>query len=159
MMSGISGPARWSPWVIRQGGVSVSSGCERLCRRQDQENGCNPRTMYHADISAEVEGERDAVVEENTPETPAPEGVEADDVAAAVTEPAEPEEIQKGLDEYLAERASAAFEFGKKEGRRVNAETLEGSEFRRQGIDDFFTGKVSFHRISSRVLYTCNAKC
>jgi len=92
-----------------------------------------------AELTAEVEGQADAVVEENTPQSPAPEGVEADQVAAE--EPVEPEEIQKSLDEYLAERAAAAVSFGKKEGRTVTAETLEGSEFVRQGIDEFYSSR------------------
>lgn len=112
-----------------------------------------PHTVHpqiYADFAAEVEGERDAAVEENAPATPGPDVVEADaaadataDTAAAAPAEVDPEENQKGLDAYLAERAAAAFEFGKKEGRQVNADSLEGQEFRRQGIEDFFSAKVS----------------
>ncbi len=53
--------------------------------------------------------------------------------------------MQKSYDEFLAERAQAALVMGlgKKEGRQVNAESLEGKAFRREAADDvFFAGKV-----------------
>lgn len=103
------------------------------------------RTRPSADIpQAEVEGEKDAVAEENAPQTPAAEGEEpvAAEAAADVAEE-EPEEVQKSLDQYLAERAAAALAVGKKEARQVSAETLEGQAFRREAIDEFFSGKVS----------------
>jgi len=106
-----------------------------------------------AELTAEVEGQQDAVKEENAPQTPV--GEEADGgwgaandapaTAAAETteaaEPVEPEEIQKSLDEYLAERAAQAVSFGKKESRQVSAETVEGREFRRAAMDDFYAPK------------------
>ncbi|RSH93010.1 hypothetical protein EHS25_008458 [Saitozyma podzolica] len=95
-----------------------------------------------AELSAEVEGEKDAVAEENAPQTPAAEGEEpvAAEAAADVAEE-EPEEVQKSLDQYLAERAAAALAVGKKEARQVSADTLEGQAFRREAIDEFFSGK------------------
>lgn len=91
--------------------------------------------------SAEQEGEKDAQVEGEAPQTPAPEAEEAAPAAAA--EPEEPEEITKSYDEYLAERAASQLAgLGKKEGRQVNSETLEGTQFRREAINDFFHGKV-----------------
>jgi plasminogen activator inhibitor 1 RNA-binding protein len=108
-----------------------------------------------------VEGEGDAVAEENTPQTPAVEAdnggwdtpvVSATDTIVPTTAvpesevQAEPEEVQKSYDEFLAERAQAALAMGlgKKEGRVVNAETLEGKAFRREAAEDvFFAGKVS----------------
>lgn len=57
----------------------------------------------------------------------------------------EPEEIQKSLDQYLAERAQASLGgIGKKEARTVESDKLEGQAFVREGIDEFFHGKVSF---------------
>ena len=56
--------------------------------------------------------------------------------------------MQKSYDDFLAERAQAALSsgLGKKEGRQVNAETLEGKAFRREAADEsFFTGKVGNH--------------
>lgn len=107
-----------------------------------------------AELTAEVEGEKDAVAEENTPQTPAPEGEDggwgapeasadapAATAAAEEAEPEEPEEIQKSYDEFLAEKAAQQLQFGKKEGRSVNAETLEGKAFVRETIDEFFSGK------------------
>jgi plasminogen activator inhibitor 1 RNA-binding protein len=96
--------------------------------------------------AAEQEGEKDAQVEGDAPQTPA---VEAEEEAtAAAAEPEEPEEITKSYDEYLAERAASQLAgLGKKEGRQVNSETLEGTQFRREAINDFFTGKVSNHHI------------
>ena len=110
---------------------------------------------------AEEEGEKDAQVEENAPQTPAADdgGWGADETPAAAADagekpsggfaaeeetPEEPEEIQKSYDEFLAEKAKEALSFGKKEGRQVNSEDLEGKAFVREGIDDFFSGKVEF---------------
>jgi len=63
-------------------------------------------------------------------------------VAPAAPVEEEEEEITKSYDEYLAERAATQNStFGKKEGRQVNNETVEGTQFRREGIDDFFSGK------------------
>lgn len=104
-----------------------------------------------ADVpQAEVEGEKDAVAEENAPQTPAAEGEEpvAAEAAADVAEE-EPEEVQKSLDQYLAERAAAALAVGKKEARQVSADTLEGQAFRREAIDEFFSGKVGRHSCSA----------
>ena len=95
---------------------------------------------YSTDDIAEVEGQTDAITEEKA-EAAGPDAVEAD--AAPVEE--EPEEVQRSLDDYLAERASAALGIlGKKEGRTVTADTLEGSKFAREGIAEFFSGKVCF---------------
>lgn len=102
---------------------------------------------------AEVQGEKDAEVEENAPETPAPEGddggwgaAEATEAPAAAPEAEEePEEVTKSYDQYLAERAAAAFEFGKKEARQVGQSTLEGTAFVREAVDDFFSGKVRIY--------------
>jgi plasminogen activator inhibitor 1 RNA-binding protein len=114
-------------------------------------------------LVAEVEGEKDAVAEENAPQTPAAEGEDGSWGAAdapapeAAETPAEPEEVQKSLDDYLAERAAISLAaFGKKEARQVTAETLEGQAFRREAMDEFFAGKVSsysgvahLHRLTS----------
>ena len=106
---------------------------------------------------AEVEGETDAVAEENTPQTPAVEGedggwgaptvsaTEATATAPEAAAPEEPEEVQKSYDEFLAERAQQALGgFGKKEGRQVTSETPEGKAFRREALDDFYAGKVRY---------------
>lgn len=87
-----------------------------------------------------MQGEKDAQAEETAPGTPAAEDAPVE--AAAEETPEEPEEVQKSYDDFLAEKAAAAFAFGKKEGRQVNAETVEGKAFVREGIDDFFAGKV-----------------
>ena len=55
--------------------------------------------------------------------------------------------MQKSYDDFLAEKAAQAFAFGKKEGRQVNADTVEGKAFVREGIDDFFSGKVRRARL------------
>lgn len=101
-----------------------------------------------AELNAEQQGEKDAQDEENTPQTPAEgadggwgaaEGETA--VAAAAPVEEEEEEVTKSYDEYLAERAATQNStFGKKEGRQVNNETVEGVQFRREAIDDFFSG-------------------
>lgn len=93
-----------------------------------------------ADDLAEVQGESDAQAEETAPGTPA-EGAAPVEAAEAAA-PEEPEEVQKSYDQFLAEKAEQAFAFGKKEGRQVNEDTLEGKAFVREGIDDFFSGKV-----------------
>lgn len=112
------------------------------------------------DDLAEQEGEIDAQKEEAAPQTPGAEdggwgAVEADDAAAVkasapavAAEPEEPEEVTKSYDEYLAEKAAAALEFGKKEVRQVTGESLEGTAFRREALDDFFSGKVSLALVS-----------
>ena len=87
-----------------------------------------------------MQGEKDAQAEETAPGTPAAEDAPVE--AAAEETPEEPEEVQKSYDDFLAEKAAAAIAFGKKEGRQVNAETVEGKAFVREGIDDFFAGKV-----------------
>lgn len=119
-----------------------SGGLPDSQKKVDQGWGANEG---EAELNAEVQGEQDAVVEENTPQTPAPEADAAaegeTEQPAAEAEPAEPEEVQKSLDEYLAERAKEAMTFGKKEGRTVTADTLEGSEFRRAAIEEFFSNK------------------
>lgn len=106
-----------------------------------------------AELSAEVEGEKDAADEETAPQTPAAEGDggrgASDEPTAAATgfgddaeeTPEEPEEVQKSYEEYLAEKAAAALEFGKKEVRQVSEAALEGTAFVREGIVDFFSGK------------------
>jgi len=103
-----------------------------------------------AELNAEQQGEKDAQDEENAPQTPAAEKADGGWGAAegeATVAPAAPveeeeEEITKSYDEYLAERAATQNStFGKKEGRQVNNETVEGTQFRREGIDDFFSGK------------------
>jgi len=99
-----------------------------------------------AELTAEVEGEKDAQAEEAAPGTPAPEEETpaADATAAEPAAEAEPEEVQKSFDQFLAERAQSALGdgLGKKEGRTVNTETLEGKAFVREAIDDFFSGKT-----------------
>lgn len=95
----------------------------------------------------EVEGEKDAKVEENAPQTPA-EAVAAETEAPAAEAEAEqePEEVTKSYEEYLAERAqqnAAIAALGKKQAREVASE-VEGKAFVREAIDDFFSGKVSF---------------
>jgi hypothetical protein len=78
----------------------------------------------------------------NTPQTPA-EGAAEGETTAAAAAPVEEEEeeVTKSYDEYLAERAATQNStFGKKEGRQVNNETVEGVQFRREAIDDFFSG-------------------
>ena len=103
------------------------------------------------DIVAEQQGEKDAQDEDNTPQTPAAEGADGGWGAAegeATVTPAAPveeeeEEVTKSYDEYLAERAASQISgIGKKEGRQVNSETVEGTQFRREAINDFFHGKV-----------------
>ena len=106
-------------------------------------------------VLAEEEGEKDAQAEENAPQTPAGDdggwgAAEAEEAPkaggfggeAAAEEEAEPEEVQKTYEQYLAEKAEQALNFGKKEGRAVTAETLEGKAFVRDAVDDFFSGKV-----------------
>lgn len=98
----------------------------------------------------EVEGEKDAKVEENAPQTPA-EGVvgEAEAPAAEGEAEQEPEEVTKSYEEYLAERAqqnSAIAALGKKQTREVASE-IEGKAFVREAIDDFFSGKASLNFI------------
>jgi len=96
----------------------------------------------NAELTAEVEGEKDAQKEEAAPGTPAAEGAaEGDDAAATTAAAAAPEEEEdntKSYDQYLAEKAAAAADFGKKEGRKVTGETLEGKAFRREEVNDFF---------------------
>lgn len=102
------------------------------------------------DVVAEQQGEKDAQDEDNTPQTPAAEGADGGWGAAegeATVTPAAPveeeEEVTKSYDEYLAERAASQISgLGKKEGRQVNSETVEGTQFRREAINDFFHGKV-----------------
>jgi hypothetical protein len=112
-----------------------------------------------ADTLAEQQGEKDAQDEDNTPQTPAAEGGDggwgAADGEATVTPAApveeEEEEVTKSYDEYLAERAASQISgLGKKEGRQVNNETVEGTQFRREAINDFFHGKVCSSSISIR---------
>lgn len=102
--------------------------------------------------SAEQQGEKDAQDENNVPQTPAADAdaagwgaAEGEATVAPAAEEAEeePEEVTKSYDEYLAERAASQIAgLGKKEGRQVNSETLEGTQFRRDAIDNFFSGKV-----------------
>ncbi|XAO27124.1 hypothetical protein I312_105966 [Cryptococcus bacillisporus CA1280] len=97
-----------------------------------------------AELKDEVEGEKDAKVEENAPQTPA-EGVvgEAEAPAAEGEAEQEPEEVTKSYEEYLAERAqqnAAVSALGKKQTREVASE-IEGKAFVREAIDDFFSGK------------------
>lgn len=99
----------------------------------------------------EVEGEKDAKVEENAPQTPA-EAVAAETEAPAAEAEAEqePEEVTKSYEEYLAERAqqnAAIAALGKKQAREVASE-VEGKAFVREAIDDFFSGKVRFFFIT-----------
>lgn len=103
-----------------------------------------------AELNAEQQGEKDAQDEDNTPQTPAAEGADGGWGAAegeATVTPAAPveeeeEEVTKSYDEYLAERAASQISgLGKKEGRQVNSETVEGTQFRREAINDFFHGK------------------
>ncbi|EIW72576.1 hypothetical protein M231_03444 [Tremella mesenterica] len=107
-----------------------------------------------AELTDEVQGEKDAQVEENAPQTPAEEDDggwgapattpavrEADAEAAEPAEPEEPEEVVKSYDQFLAERAAQAFDFGKKEARQVGTQSLEGKAFVREALDEFFNGK------------------
>jgi len=98
------------------------------------------------------------VAEENAPQTPAAGGWddgaapaagwvhEAPAAEGAAAEAEEAEEIQKSYDEFLKEKAEQSLGglFGKKEVRPVTGETLEGKAFVREGVENFFTGKVSF---------------
>ena len=62
----------------------------------------------------------------------------------------EEEEVTKSYDEYLAERAAAQdATIGKKEGRQVNNETVEGTQFSREAIADFFSGGKVCHPLLS----------
>ena len=107
--------------------------------------------IQKTDYTAEVEGQTDAISEEKAaadadawgPDSTA--AAAAGNADAAPAEEQEPEEVQKSLSEYLAEKAQAGLEgiLGKKEGRTVTAEALEGAKFAREGIDEFFHGKVS----------------
>jgi hypothetical protein len=99
-------------------------------------------SLFTSWLAAEQQGEKDAQDEENTPQTPA-EGAAEGETTAAAAAPVEEEEeeVTKSYDEYLAERAATQNStFGKKEGRQVNNETVEGVQFRREAIDDFFSG-------------------
>ncbi|GMK57735.1 hypothetical protein CspeluHIS016_0405690 [Cutaneotrichosporon spelunceum] len=82
-----------------------------------------------AELSAENQGEKD--VAEEGAETP----------AAAAAEEAEAEDNSKTLDQYLAERANAALggELAKKETRQV-ADDVEGKQFEREEMENFFVG-------------------
>ncbi|KAK4686041.1 hypothetical protein P7C73_g4092, partial [Tremellales sp. Uapishka_1] len=94
-----------------------------------------------AELTAEVEGENDAQAEETAPGTPA-ETKAAEPTPEAPVEPEEPEEVTKSYDEYLAELAAKNLgALGKKEGRKVEGETLEGKAFRREAVADFYNGK------------------
>lgn len=134
-----------------------SGGLPDSQKKVDQGWGANEG---EAELNAEVEGQTDAVAEEkdaaadggwDAPETPAA-GAEATADAAAPAEEQEPEEVQRSLDDYLAERAAGALgDLGKKERRTVNAETLEGSQFTREGIDEFFQGKAKTSTKTARV--------
>lgn len=131
-----------------RGAKTPAFGGER--RQFERRSGTNPDSQKKveqgwgsnegtAELTAEVQGEKDAQAEETAPGTPAAEDAPVE--AAAEETPEEPEEVQKSYDDFLAEKAAAAFAFGKKEGRQVNAETVEGKAFVREGIDDFFAGK------------------
>lgn len=155
-----SGGHRSRPAGGARGAKTPAFGGER--RQYERRSGTNPDSQKkveqgwgsnegQAELTAEVEGEKDAQGEETVPGTPAAEdasGWGATDAPAAEGEKteeaaaeAEPEEVQKSYDDFLAEKAASAFAFGKKEGRQVTGETLEGKAFVREGIDEFFTGK------------------
>lgn len=81
---------------------------------------------------AENQGETDAVEAAATP------------AEEAVQEEAEPEDNSKTLDQYLAEKAEKALGgvLAQKEARQVSADDVEGKTFKREELDDFFSGKV-----------------
>ncbi|KAL1413022.1 hypothetical protein Q8F55_000771 [Vanrija albida] len=85
-----------------------------------------------AELSAEKQGETDGVEAAAAP---------AEEVAEEVVEE---EDTSKTLDQYLAEKAEAALsgDLGKKEVRQVTADNLEGTAFKREEDEDFFSGKA-----------------
>jgi len=87
-----------------------------------------------AELTAEVEGEKDAQAEEAAPGTPAPEEETpaADATAAEPAAEAEPEEVQKSFDQFLAERAQSALGdgLGKKRGKDRQHRDPRGQSFR-----------------------------
>lgn len=133
-------------------------GAER--RQFERRSGTNPDSQKkieqgwgaddgEAELTAEQQGEKDAQDEGKAPQTPAADAdaagwgvAENEATVAPAAEPEEPEEVTKSYDEYLAERAAAQLAgIGKKEGRQVNSETLEGTQFVRDAVNDFFSGK------------------
>ncbi|WVW82535.1 hypothetical protein I302_104546 [Kwoniella bestiolae CBS 10118] len=132
--------------------VPAQAGERRQFERRNQNGGTDSQKKVdhgwgantgEAELKDEVEGEKDAQVEENQPQTPAPEASE--EVAAPVeaAEPEEPEEVTKSYDDFLAERAQQALSIPgleKKEARTVSSE-LEGTAFVREGVEEFFSGK------------------
>ncbi|KAK6905922.1 hypothetical protein L486_08203 [Kwoniella mangroviensis CBS 10435] len=132
--------------------VPAQAGERRQFERRNQNGGTDSQKKVdhgwgantgEAELKDEVEGEKDAQVEENQPQTPAPEATE--EVAApAEAEPEEPEEVTKSYDDFLAERAQQALSIPgleKKEARTVTGD-LEGTAFVRSGVEEFFSGKA-----------------
>ncbi|WVN89133.1 uncharacterized protein L203_104349 [Cryptococcus depauperatus CBS 7841] len=121
------------------------AGTQDSQKKVDQGWGAN---TGEAELKDEVEGEKDAQIEENAPATPA-EGAEA---APAPQEPEEPEEVTKSYEDYLAEKAQTALNIavlGKKQVREVASE-VEGKAFVREAVDDFFTGKTKATEAKSK---------
>ncbi|WWD17663.1 hypothetical protein CI109_102104 [Kwoniella shandongensis] len=135
------------------GKVPAQAGERRQFERRNQNGGTDSQKKVEhgwgantgaAELKDEVEGEKDAQVEEAAPGTPAVEGEEAPaaEEAAAPVEPEEPEEVTKSYEEYLAEKAQAALDLaalGKKQVREVSTE-VEGKAFVREALDEFFSG-------------------
>jgi plasminogen activator inhibitor 1 RNA-binding protein len=114
-----------------RGGAAGAAGAEKKTGAAPAENWTNEEGK--AELSAENQGEKD--VAEEGAETPAP-----------AAEEAEPEDNSKTLDQYLAERASAALggQLAKKEARQV-ADDVEGKQFEREEMENFFGGSKVSH--------------
>ncbi|BEJ04091.1 hypothetical protein CcaverHIS641_0112660 [Cutaneotrichosporon cavernicola] len=109
-------------------GAPGAPGAEKKTGPAPTENWTNEEGK--AELSAENQGEKD--VADDGAETPA---------AAAAVEEAEAEDNSKTLDQYLAERATAALggQLAKKETRQV-ADDVEGKQFEREEMENFFVG-------------------
>ncbi|EKC98060.1 hypothetical protein A1Q2_07606 [Trichosporon asahii var. asahii CBS 8904] len=105
-----------------RGGAAAPAGEKKPTETWNNDEG-------KAELTAENQGEKDAVVDAAAPEEE--------------TEEAEPEDNSKTLDQYLAERAEAALSgnLGKKEARQVNTDDVKGTEFKREDPEEFFVGK------------------
>lgn len=100
-----------------------------------------------AELTAEVEGAKDATEEAAVPQTPAvevaPEAKTEQAPAVAEQKPEEEEDNTKSYEEYLAERAQAALHLniGKLEGRKVEGTSeLVGSALTKQQEEEWYSG-------------------
>ncbi|TXT15936.1 hypothetical protein VHUM_00439 [Vanrija humicola] len=111
----------------RTGGAAGAQGDKKPAAAESWNN-----DEGKAELSAEKQGETDGV---EAAAAPAEEAVE---------EVVEEEDTSKTLDQYLAEKAENALsgDLGKKEVRQVTADNLEGTAFKREEDEDFFSGKA-----------------